>query len=69
VKSLDGLYLSKFDPKKIKVNDRVQAFYSSIPDVEYEDEDEDEDEVEKEKEKECEPHNNSSFDTFVYIEK
>jgi hypothetical protein len=65
VKSLDGLYLSKFDPKKIKVNDRVQAFYSSIPDVEYEDEDE----VEKEKEKECEPHNNSSFDTFVYIEK
>jgi ATP-dependent DNA helicase PIF1 len=40
VKSLDGLYLSSFDPKKIKVNQKVKEFYRSIPDVEYEDEDE-----------------------------
>ena len=38
VKSLDGLYLSSFDPKKIKVNQKVKEFYHSIPDVEYEDE-------------------------------
>lgn len=39
VKSLDGLYLSSFEPKKIKVNKKVKEFYHSIPDVEYEDED------------------------------
>ena len=40
VKSLDGLYLSSFDPKKIKVHKKVKDFYKSIPEVEYEDENE-----------------------------
>ncbi len=30
VRSLDGLYLTKFDPLKIKVNRKVQAFYASL---------------------------------------
>jgi ATP-dependent DNA helicase PIF1 len=30
VKSLDGLYISLFDPKKIKVNRKVRDFYSKI---------------------------------------
>ena len=47
VKSLDGLYLSSFDPKKIKVHKKVKDFYKSIPEVEYEDENE---EVKDEKE-------------------
>jgi len=38
VKSLDGLYLSSFEPKKIKVHQKVKDFYQSIPVVEYEDE-------------------------------
>tara|TARA_Y100000816_G_C26108334_1_gene590096 strand:- start:5278 stop:7134 length:1857 start_codon:yes stop_codon:yes gene_type:complete len=38
VKSLDGLYLSNFDPKKVKTSKRVLDFYNSIPVVEYEEE-------------------------------
>ncbi len=30
IKSLDGLYLSAFDPQKIKVNKKVQEFYSRL---------------------------------------
>jgi len=30
VKSLDGLYLTAFDPQKIKVNRKVQDFYASL---------------------------------------
>jgi len=30
VKSLDGLYLTAFDPQKIKVNRKVQEFYTSL---------------------------------------
>ena len=30
VKSLEGLYLSAFNPQKIKVNEKVQKFYSTI---------------------------------------
>jgi ATP-dependent DNA helicase PIF1 len=40
VKDLEGLYLSKFDPKKIKSSVRVRNFYRSIPEVEYEVEEE-----------------------------
>ena len=47
VKSLSGLYLSSFDPKKIKVHKKVKEFYKSIPEVEYEDEN---DEIKDEKE-------------------
>ena len=36
VKSLAGLYLSHFYPQNIKVNSKVEAFYSLIPEVEYE---------------------------------
>ena len=36
VRDLDGLYLSKFDPTKIKSSLRVRNFYRSIPEVEYE---------------------------------
>lgn len=31
VQSLDGLYLSAFNPSRIRVNDRVRAFYATIP--------------------------------------
>jgi ATP-dependent DNA helicase PIF1 len=41
VKSLDGLYLSNFEPNKIKTNKKVKKFYQSIPEVEYEEEYED----------------------------
>lgn len=50
VKDLDGLYLSKFDPKKIKTNVRVGKFYRDIPRVEYEVEEEVEEELEMEEE-------------------
>ena len=30
IKSLDGLYLSAFNPQKIKVNEKVQKFYSNL---------------------------------------
>ncbi len=30
VKSLDGLYLTAFDPQKIKVNRKVQEFYTTL---------------------------------------
>jgi ATP-dependent DNA helicase PIF1 len=30
VKTLDGLYLKSFDPKKIKINKKVKKFYESI---------------------------------------
>jgi len=31
VESLDGLYLSAFNPMRIRVNERVRAFYSTLP--------------------------------------
>jgi ATP-dependent DNA helicase PIF1 len=40
VQSLDGLYLSDFDPKNIRANPKVTAFYEEIPSVEYEMEEE-----------------------------
>ena len=46
VKDLEGLYLSKFDPKKIKSSVRVRNFYRSIPEVEYEVEEETEEATE-----------------------
>jgi ATP-dependent DNA helicase PIF1 len=48
VKDLDGLYLSKFDPKKIKTSVCVRKFYDSIPEVEYEEEEEEPEENESE---------------------
>jgi ATP-dependent DNA helicase PIF1 len=30
VKSLDGLYLSAFNPQKIKTNEKVKAFYQTF---------------------------------------
>ena len=38
VQTLDGLYLSGFQPNKIKVHPKVRAFYASIPIIEYEEE-------------------------------
>jgi len=35
VKSLDGLYLSAFQPDRIKANELVKSFYNSIPDKNY----------------------------------
>lgn len=35
VKSLDGLYLGDFNPKKIKANPKVLHFYKKIPEIEY----------------------------------
>ena len=46
VKDLEGMYLSKFDPKKIKSSVRVRNFYRSIPEVEYEVEEETEEATE-----------------------
>ena len=40
VKSLDGLYLSGFNPKKIKANPKVIEFYKKIPEIEYVDDEE-----------------------------
>ena len=40
VTNLDGLYLSNFEPNKIKTNKKVKKFYQSIPEVEYEVEEE-----------------------------
>jgi len=48
VRSLDGLYLTGFDPSKVKINPKVQAFYDNIPEVEYEEEEVD---LEEEKQK------------------
>jgi ATP-dependent DNA helicase PIF1 len=31
IKSLDGLYLTAFNPQKIKVNKKVQEFYATLP--------------------------------------
>ena len=31
IKSLDGLYLSSFDPSRIKANPKVTEFYKKIP--------------------------------------
>jgi len=42
VKSLQGLYLSHFFPQNIRANEKVAAFYDSIPEVEYEMEEENE---------------------------
>jgi ATP-dependent DNA helicase PIF1 len=44
VKSLDGLYLTSFDPSKIRINPKVKEFYEQIPEVEYESVDESVDE-------------------------
>lgn len=33
IKSMDGLYLTAFDPQKIKVNKKVQDFYTGVPPV------------------------------------
>ena len=53
VQSLDGLYLSGFDPTKIKIHPKVSSFYEKIPQIEYEEEeDEEEDEEEEEDEQE-----------------
>ena len=35
IRSLEGLYLSCFDPKKAKANPKVKEFYESIPENEY----------------------------------
>jgi ATP-dependent DNA helicase PIF1 len=35
VKSLEGLYLSSFNPKKIRANPKVIQFYKKIPEIEY----------------------------------
>ena len=35
VKSLDGLYLSAFNPFRIRANEHVRAFYQHIPEKDY----------------------------------
>ena len=47
VQSLEGVYLSGFNPYKIRVNPKVKKFYESIPPVEYEYESEEEEEPKK----------------------
>ena len=59
VKSLEGLYLSNFFPQNIRANEKVSAFYATIPEVEYEMEEEEEGITEKKE---------LDFDNFVYKE-
>lgn len=35
VQSLDGLYLSAFQPQRIRANERVAAFYKEMPELDY----------------------------------
>lgn len=56
VKNLSGLYLSGFYPQNIRANEKVSAFYDTIPEVEYEME------MEEENKKELD------FEAFVYKE-
>jgi len=48
VKSLEGLYLSDFNPKKIKANPKVLRFYEKIPEIEYVEADDEECHTEQE---------------------
>jgi ATP-dependent DNA helicase PIF1 len=48
IKNLEGLYLSNFEPNKIKTNKKVKKFYQDIPEVEYEEECETEKHVKQE---------------------
>ena len=52
VKNLDGLYLSNFEPDRIKTNQKVKSFYEGIPEVEYEEEEEEEKQEKQEKQEE-----------------
>ena len=38
IQSLDGLYLSAFEPSKIKTNPTVRQFYETIQEIEYKEE-------------------------------
>jgi ATP-dependent DNA helicase PIF1 len=38
IQSLDGLYLSAFEPTKIKANPTVRNFYATIQEIEYKEE-------------------------------
>ena len=60
VQSLHGLYLSDFNPKKIRANPKVTAFYDKIDEVEYDESEEEEQEQEKK--------DNNLFETFAYKE-
>ena len=59
VQSLHGLYLSDFNPKNIRANPKVIAFYNAMPNLVY---DESEDEEEQEEE------DKTLFETFAYKE-
>ena len=68
VKSLDGLYLTSFDPSKIKINPKVREFYEKIPEVEYESVEE---EIETPKEetsdvKKISINDELSFESYAY---
>jgi ATP-dependent DNA helicase PIF1 len=72
VKNMEGLYLSNFEPNKIKTNKKVKQFYQNIPEVEYEVEeeevkDEDEDEEEEDEEDEDEEEKDKLLQTDEYI--
>jgi ATP-dependent DNA helicase PIF1 len=48
VKSLEGLYLTEFNPSKIKVNPKVKEFYKNAPEFDFGYESEEEEEEEEE---------------------
>ena len=70
VQTLDGLYLSGFQPNKIKVHPKVCLFYTSIPHIEYEEDDDEAAVVGEETDCDCVDENvkivNLSFDRFAY---
>jgi ATP-dependent DNA helicase PIF1 len=60
VKNLSGLYLSGFYPQNIRANEKVTAFYDTIPEVEYE--------MEMEMEEENKDKKELDFEAFIYKE-
>ena len=75
VQSLQGLYLSGFQPEKIKIHPKVKVFYEKIPDIEYEEEEEEEDKstIQNKDENENENENANvkkislSFEQYAYV--
>ena len=64
VKSLQGLYLSGFYPQNIRANEKVTAFYDTIPEIEYEMEDDDD--IEENEENEENKKKELDFEAFSY---
>lgn len=63
VKSLEGLYLTKFNPRVIKTNPKVREFYRQIPTLDIEVEEVEEEEVEEKTEEKVEEEKSTKSST------